>query len=82
MTALALPLSLASSRSGFHKLLALLLVIGLGMLLSFSGGAWTNLGLALMLYSVLHLLTVRGSRASSSSRSWRRLGLRSWACWS
>jgi O-antigen ligase len=44
-------------------LFALLLVIGFGMLLSFSRGAWTNLGLAVVLYSGLHLLTVRGARA-------------------
>jgi O-antigen ligase len=43
--------------------LALLLVIGLGMLLSFSRGAWINLGVAAGIFSALHILTVRDNRA-------------------
>jgi O-antigen ligase len=44
-------------------LLGLLLVIGLAMLLSFSRGAWLNLGVAVAIYGALHILTVRDNRA-------------------
>ena len=44
-------------------LLVLLLVIGLAMLLSFSRGAWFNLGVATVIYGTLHILTVRDNRA-------------------
>ena len=44
-------------------LLGLLLVISLAMLLSFSRGAWFNLGVASAIYGVLHILTVRDNRA-------------------
>ena len=44
-------------------LLGLLLVIGLAMLLSFSRGAWINLGVATAIYGALHILTVRDNRA-------------------
>ena len=52
--------------ASLHKsipLLIVLLVIGLAMLLSFSRGAWFNLGLATLIYSALHILTVRDNRA-------------------
>ena len=44
-------------------LLGLMLVIGLGMLLSFSRGAWINLGVAAIIFGALHILTVRSNRA-------------------
>jgi O-antigen ligase len=44
-------------------LLVLLLVIGLAMLLSFSRGAWFNLGVAVAIYGALYILTVRNNRA-------------------
>jgi O-antigen ligase len=44
-------------------LLGLLLMIGLAMLLSFSRGAWINLGVATAIYGALHILTVRDNRA-------------------
>jgi len=44
-------------------LLGLLAVVGLAMLLSFSRGAWLNLGGAAVVYGVLHVLTVRSHRA-------------------
>ena len=44
-------------------LLGLMLVIGLAMLLSFSRGAWFNLGVAAAIYGALHILTVRDNRA-------------------
>jgi O-antigen ligase len=52
--------------SHLHKsvlLLALMLVIGLGMLLSFSRGAWINLAVASAIFGALHILTVRNNRA-------------------
>jgi len=39
--------------------MALLLVLGLAVLLSFSRGAWLNLGIAVVLYGVLHIATAR-----------------------
>jgi len=39
------------------------IVIGLGLLLSFSRGAWINLGVAVAIFGVLHILTVRSNRA-------------------
>ena len=39
--------------------LVLLLVLGLAVLLSFSRGAWMNLGIAVVLYGALHILTAR-----------------------
>lgn len=44
-------------------LLGLMLVIGLAMLLSFSRGAWINLGVATAIYGALYILTVRDNRA-------------------
>jgi hypothetical protein len=44
-------------------LLVLLLVMGLAMLLSFSRGAWFNLGVAVAIYGALYILTVRNNRA-------------------
>jgi O-antigen ligase len=44
-------------------LLGLMLVIGLGMLLSFSRGAWVNLGVAAIVFGAMHVLTVRNNRA-------------------
>ncbi len=44
-------------------LLGLLAVVGLAMLLSFSRGAWLNLGGAAVVDGVLHVLTVRSHRA-------------------
>jgi O-antigen ligase len=52
----------ATLRQGL-LLLGLLLILGLAMLLSFSRGAWFNLGTATMIYGVLHVLTVRSHRA-------------------
>ena len=43
--------------------LCVLLVLGLALLLSFSRGAWLNLGVAVAIYSALHILTVRSHRA-------------------
>jgi O-antigen ligase len=42
---------------------ALLLVLGLAVLLSFSRGAWANLGVAVALYGTLHLQTAGTNRA-------------------
>lgn len=39
------------------------LVIGFAMLLSFSRGAWFNMGVAVAIYGALHILTVRSHRA-------------------
>lgn len=39
--------------------MSLLLVLGFAVLLSFSRGAWMNLGVAVMLYGTLHILTAR-----------------------
>lgn len=44
-------------------LLGLLLLVGPAVLLSFSRGAWLNLGTAALVYGILHVLTVRGHRA-------------------
>ena len=43
--------------------LAVLLVLGFAMLLSFSRGAWFNLGVAVVIYGALYVLTVRSHRA-------------------
>ena len=40
----------------------MLLILGLAVLLSFSRGAWVNLGVAVAIYGVLHLLTARRNR--------------------
>lgn len=42
--------------------LGVLLVVGLAMLLSFSRGAWVNMGAAMAIYGALHVLTVRQDR--------------------
>lgn len=67
--ALIYALSRLSGASLRHAiwLLAVLLVVGLAMLLSFSRGAWFNLGAAVMIYGVLHVLTVRSHRARLKS---------------
>jgi hypothetical protein len=43
--------------------LAVLLLLGFAMLLSFSRGAWFNLGVAVVIYGALYVLTVRSHRA-------------------
>jgi hypothetical protein len=45
------------------RLFAPLLLIGLALLLSFSRGAWFNMGVAVAIYGALHILTVRSHRA-------------------
>jgi O-antigen ligase len=42
--------------------LGVLLIVGLAVLLSFSRGAWVNLGTAVATYGTLHLLTARRTR--------------------
>src|SRR4029453_9909539 len=42
--------------------LCVLPILGLAVLLSFSRGAWVNLGVAVAIYGVLHLLTARRTR--------------------
>ena len=44
-------------------LLGVVLMVGLAMLLSFSRGAWFNLGVATAIYGALYMLTVRNNRA-------------------
>jgi O-antigen ligase len=44
-------------------ILALMLVIGLGLLLTFSRGAWFNMAVAIGIYGMLYILTVRSNRA-------------------
>jgi O-antigen ligase len=43
--------------------LGVLTIVGLAILLSFSRGAWVNLGAAVAIYGVLHLVTARRNRA-------------------
>jgi hypothetical protein len=45
------------------RALVSVLVIGFAMLLSFSRGAWFNMGMAVVIYGALHILTVRSHRA-------------------
>jgi O-antigen ligase len=42
--------------------LCVLLIVGLAVLLSFSRGAWVNIGAAVAIYGVLHLTTARSNR--------------------
>ena len=55
--------------------LALMLLLGLAMLLSFSRGAWFNLGLATAVYGALYILTVRSHRARLKFMTLAVLGL-------